>query len=69
MPDTAQDHEKAVAAEYGTWVATAVITINGGGAFNPGDPVPASHVESGVVDKSTVARRDTKAAQAATEES
>jgi hypothetical protein len=42
-------------AEWGAYVATSVIHIHGARAFNVGDPVPASHVTSGVVDKSQVA--------------
>ena len=42
-------------AEWGAYVATSVIHINGARAFNVGDPVPASHVERGVVGKGQVA--------------
>ena len=68
-PTTAAEHQARIAAEYGTYVALQAIDINGGRAFNTGDPVPVSHVESGVVSKDVVARKDTKAAKAATEES
>jgi hypothetical protein len=66
MP-TAEEFQAAQDAEYGTYVAIVVISIDGARAFNPGDQVPVSHVESGVVDKSQVAKTNTKAAQAATE--
>lgn len=56
----------AQVAEYSEYVAVEVIVIDGARAFNPGDPVPKSHVDSGVVAKEQVARRDTKAAKAVT---
>jgi hypothetical protein len=64
-----QAYLKAQAAEWGTYVATSAIHINGARAFNPGDPVPASHVERGVVSSDDVAKTNTKAAKAVTEES
>ena len=57
---------EAQVKEYGTYVATEQIHIGTALAFNVGDPVPASHVERGVVDSSQVAKRDTKAGKAAT---
>ena len=39
----------AQAEEYGTYVAVNAIAIDGVRAFNPGDPVPKSHVERGLV--------------------
>jgi hypothetical protein len=36
-------------AEWGKYVAAEPIDIDGVRAFNPGNPVPASHVERGVV--------------------
>jgi hypothetical protein len=53
-------------AEYGEYVAVEAVNIGGARAFNPGDPVPKGHVDSGVVTKDQVARRSTKAAQAVT---
>lgn len=53
-PQTVVELRKAQAHEYGQYVARVPININGGRAFNPGDPVPVSHVKSGVVDKSQV---------------
>jgi hypothetical protein len=44
-------------AEWGTYVAIGVISIGGVRAFNPGDPVPVSHVTSGVVSEDEVERR------------
>lgn len=69
MPElTVEEYRKAQAAEWGTYVATEPIDINGARAFNPGDPVPVSHVEGGVVLSESVAKTTTKAAQAALEE-
>lgn len=42
---TVEEFEAAQAVEYGTYVATAVITYNGARAYNPGDAVPVSNVE------------------------
>lgn len=53
--------------EYGQYVAVVEIDIHGARAFNPGDPVPVSHVESGVVDSSQVVGTKTKTAAALTE--
>lgn len=40
--------------EYGTFRATQRINIGGALAFKQGDPVPASHVERGVVTEEQV---------------
>ena len=69
MADTVEDYLKEQKAEWDVYVATQPIDVNGARAFNPGDAVPASHVDRGVVSKDAVARKDTKAAKAATEES
>lgn len=66
-PVSAEEHQAAIDAEYGVYVATEDIFLGGARAFNTGDPVPASHVSRGVVTKEQVAKRDTKAGQAATE--
>lgn len=70
MPDDpaapARERLEEQAAEYGEYIAISPINIDGVRAFNVGDPVPKSHVDGGVVDKDSVARRTTKAAQAAT---
>lgn len=65
MPDTAEQHRAAQVVEYGTYVATEVILVNGARAFNAGDPVPVSHVERGLVGTEQVARLTTKAGRAA----
>jgi hypothetical protein len=62
----ARERRSAQEAEYGEYVAVQPIAIDGARAFNPGDPVPKSHVSSGVVEKDSVARRNTKAAEAVT---
>lgn len=63
----ADDYEAQQAAEWGKYVATEVIYIGGARAFNPGDPVPASHVdrEDPPVRKEQVVGAKTKAAAAA----
>jgi len=65
MP-TAEEFQAAQTAEWDEYVAVEAIVLNGARAFNPGDPVPKSHVTRGVVAKESVARRTTKAAQAVT---
>ena len=68
MPDatvTAAQFREAVGAEYGQYVATVAIDINGARAFNVGDPVPASHVAGGIVDDGQVSKVSSKAGQAA----
>lgn len=64
-PATAAEYAAALAAEYGTYVATVPIEINGGRAFNPGDAVPVSHVDGGVVRADQVAKVTTKAGREA----
>ena len=64
-PMTAQQYRDAQVAEYGTYVALSPIDINGARAFNVGDPVPASHVERGVVLDEQVAKTTTKAGREA----
>jgi len=44
--------------EWYTYVATEVIYIGEARAFNPGDPVPVSHVNRGIVKSSQVVRRE-----------
>lgn len=46
---TLEDYRRAQAQEWGTYVASEPIDINGARAFNVGDPVPASHVKNNVV--------------------
>lgn len=62
----ARERLAAQEAEYGEYVATEVISIDGVRAFNEGDPVPVGHVKNGIVDKALVAKRGTKAAEAVT---
>lgn len=64
-PTTAPELEAAIAREYGSFVATQPIDINGARAFNTGDPVPASHVANGVVRDDQVAKTTTKAGREA----
>jgi hypothetical protein len=64
-PATVADLREAQAREYGQYVALGPIDIDGGRAFNEGDPVPASHVERGVVREDQVAKITTKAGRAA----
>jgi hypothetical protein len=49
QPQTIDEYKAAQAAEWGKYVAAEPIDIDGVRAFNPGNPVPASHVERGVV--------------------
>ncbi len=62
---TAADLRAALGDEYGQYVAAGPIYIGGARAFNEGDPVPASHVERGVVEADQVSKPTTKAGQAA----
>lgn len=64
----AEDFQKAQDAEWSEFVAVQPIDIGGARAFNIGDPVPKGHVEGNLVPDDAVARRSTKAAQAATGE-
>jgi hypothetical protein len=64
-PETAAEYREAQRAEYGTYVALIPIDIGGARAFNPGDAVPVSHVERGVVQADHVAKTTTKAGKAA----
>jgi hypothetical protein len=65
MPTTAAEFKEALGAEYGVYVAVVPIDIAGARAFNVGDPVPVSHVERDIVKSDQVAKRATKAAEAA----
>lgn len=62
---TVDEVRKAQLAEWGVYVAVEPINIGGVRAFNVGEAVPVSHVERGVVGAEQVAKRGTKAAQAA----
>ena len=63
-PMTAVEFREEQAKEYGQFVAAQAIDIEGARAFNIGDPVPASHVERGVVSADQVKKTTTKAGQA-----
>lgn len=54
QPQTAEDRQAEVDREWGQYVATENIFIDGVRAFNEGDAVPASHVERKVVNKDQV---------------
>lgn len=60
-----EEYQQLQAAEYGQFVANKPINIGGARAFNVGDPVPASHVERGVVSEDDVEKQSTKAGKAA----
>lgn len=53
---TAEDLRKSIEAEYGQWVATEKIYIDGALAFNVGHPVPVGHVKKFGFDKTGVVR-------------
>jgi hypothetical protein len=65
IPVTVEQYRATQVAEYNTYVAATTIDINGARAFNPGDPVPTSHVETGVLDPDQVHKITTKAGRAA----
>lgn len=62
MSQSLDDYRKAQVAEWGQYVATQPIFVGGARAFNVGDPVPAAHVNNGVVNENQV-----KAVKPATE--
>jgi hypothetical protein len=67
QPQTLDEYKKAQHAEWSQYRATEAIDIGGVRAFNEGDPVPASHVERGVVSESVVKKvAKTEAAQTQT---
>jgi len=51
---TGQDHRKAIADEYGAWVATQQIYVGSALAYNVGDPVPATNVQAFGYDKNNL---------------
>lgn len=69
MVDTplATAHAAAIEAEYGKYVAKVAIDVGGARAFNPGDPVPASSVESGSIPRELVVGSNSKTAQSVAE--
>ena len=64
-PTTAVQLREVLGEEWSSYVATTSIDIGGARAFNEGDPVPKSHVDNKVVQGWQVAKRGTKAADAA----
>ena len=62
-PMSRADYDKAVADEWGVYVAMFPISINGVPAFAAGSAVPTSHVTRNIVDASLVAKQGTAAAQ------
>jgi hypothetical protein len=68
QPVSVEEYAATLAKEYGQYVATEAIDIGGARAFNAGDPVPASHVERGVVPREQVVGSNTKTARAVTSE-
>jgi hypothetical protein len=68
-PEQVEALRKRQAEEYGVFTADGPIDIGGARAFNDGDPVPTSHVDSGAVRTDQVKRVATKAeAKAAAKE-
>ena len=65
QPQTVEEREAEQARFYGQYVAVAPIDLEGGRAFNPGDPVGIDHVESGKVRPDQVAKTSTKAGRRA----
>ncbi|HET7736455.1 MAG TPA: hypothetical protein VFK52_10795 [Nocardioidaceae bacterium] len=65
MPESDDEYRAAQVAEYSVYVASKEILIDGARAFGPGDPVPVSHVERGVVSEDDVVKQSTKAGKAA----
>lgn len=64
-PATAAELREAQRVEWNTYVATEAIDIDGVRAFNEGDAVPVSHVDSKVVRADQVAKVTTKAGREA----
>jgi len=58
---TLEEFKAHQAAEWGQYVATGPIFIDGVRAFNEGDPVPAGHVRDGLVAKASVTAAKTPA--------
>jgi len=56
-PTTLEQYQAGQISEWDAYVASEIIDIDGARAFNPGDAVPASHVERGVVKLSQVIAR------------
>lgn len=66
IPPEVAEQQKAIADEYGYWVATQDIYAGSALAYLKGDAVPKSNVtQHGYDQLGWVAKRDTKAAEAA----
>lgn len=67
IPPDIAEQQKALAQEWGTWVATQDIQMaNGALAYRKGDAVPKANVDAYSYDQlGWVAKRDTKAGEAA----
>lgn len=65
MAETAAEYAAKQREVWNTYVATTDININGVRAFNTGDPVPSTHVDSGAVDAEQVAKTTTKSGREA----
>jgi hypothetical protein len=59
---TPEEYREYQEAEWGQYVATQPIFVDGVRAFNAGDPVPAGHVKNGLVAKAQVAAATEKGA-------
>lgn len=65
MPDQTPDDVRAAAArDYGQFVAKTAIFVGNARAANPGDPIPASLIEAGVISRDDVVGVNTKTAAA-----
>lgn len=65
--DEVEALRQAQIAEYSKFVAKDVIYVGGARAYNAGDAVPVSAVESGAVSRESVVGANTKSAAAITE--
>lgn len=57
VPNAVTERRAEQAKEYGQYVATEQIYVDGALAFNPGDPVPAGHVKRYEMTKHKLVRR------------
>jgi hypothetical protein len=65
VPDELARYLDGVVGEYEVYVASGPINIGNARAFNDGDPVPVSHVESGIVPRDMVELRSDRIARGA----
>lgn len=67
---TVEEYAAALEVEYGTYVATQPIVINGVRAYNAGNPVPVSNVDQyGYLEQGLVRRADEPAPEPVAPES